>query len=113
LRYPNLKDESRPVQVKHAIAAKKDLSKENDALRANIERLSADSAKNNITPRVGHKLHRLTTMTGKTAQFHLLANGNPKPENLLVSPLAQFNLDGTPRIVEMAEAAAVGIGDRE
>ena len=113
LRYPNLKDESRPVQVKHAIAAKNDLSKENDALKSNIEKLSADSAKNNITPRVGHKLHRLTTMTGKTAQFHLLANGNPKPENLLVSPLAQFNLDGTPRIVEMAEAMAVGIGDRE
>jgi NADH-quinone oxidoreductase subunit G len=113
LRYPNLKDESRPVQVKHAISAKKDLSKENDALKANIEKLSADAAKNNVTPRVGHKLHRLTTMTSKTAQFHLLANSNPKPENLLVSPLAQFNLDGTPRIVEMAEAAAVGIGDRE
>ena len=61
------------------------------------------------TPRVGHKLHRLTTMTSKTAQFHLLAHGNPKPENLLVSPLVQFNLDGTPRR-EIAEA--VGVGDR-
>ncbi len=112
LRYPNLKDESRPVQVKHSIGAKKDLSKETDALKANIEKLSADAEKNNVTPRVGHKLHRLTTMTGKTAQFHLLANGNPKPENLLVSPLAQFNLDGTPRLVEMAEAASVGFQDR-
>ena len=36
-------------------------------------------------------------MTEKTRQFHLLANGNPKPENLLVSPLVQFNLDGTPK----------------
>jgi hypothetical protein len=51
-------------------------------------------------------------MTGKTPQFHLLANGNPKPENLLVSPLVQFNLDGTPKIEEMAEAAAVGVKDR-
>ena len=113
LRYPNLKDESRPVQVKHTISAKKDLSKETDTLKASIEKLSDDIEKNTVTPRVGHKLHRLTTMTGKTAQFHLLANGNPKPENLLVSPLVQFNLDGTPRIIEMAEAATVGIGDRE
>ncbi|MDQ3749379.1 MAG: hypothetical protein M3367_10270, partial [Acidobacteriota bacterium] len=65
------------------------------------------------TPKVGHKLHRLTTMTSKTAQFHLLAHGNPKPENLLVSPLVQFNLDGTPRLEEKAEAAAVGSLDRE
>ena len=45
-------------------------------------------------PKVGHKLHRLTTMTSKTDQFHLLAHGNPKPANLLVSPLVQFGLDG-------------------
>lgn len=112
LRYPNLKDESRPVQVKHAISAKSDITKELDTLKSNVEKLSDDSAKITETPRVGHKLHRLTTMTSKTAQFHLLANGNPKPENLLVSPLVQFNLDGTPRIVEMAEAASVGITDR-
>ncbi len=111
LRYPNLKDESRPVQVKHKISSKKDLSLDN--LKANVEKLSDEAAKITETPRVGHKLHRLTTMTSKTAQFHLLAHGNPKPENLLVSPLAQFNLDGTPRIVEMAEAATVGVGDRE
>lgn len=112
LRYPNLKDESRPVQVKHAVSAKKDLTKELETLKSNIEKLSDDSTKITETPRVGHKLHRLTTMTSKTAQFHLLANGNPKPENLLVSPLVQFNLDGTPRIVEMAEAASVGVTDR-
>lgn len=111
LRYPALKDESKPVQVKHAISAKKDLTKEKDALRANVEKLTGDSGKITEMPRVGHKLHRLTTMTSKTAQFHLLANGNPKPENLLVSPLAQFNLDGTPR-AEMAEAASVGLKDR-
>ena len=109
LRYPMLKDESNPVQAKYAISAKKDLSKETETLKSNAEKLSDESNKITETPRVGHKLHRLTTMTSKTAQFHLLAHGNPKPESLLVSPLAQFNLDGTPRH-ELAEA--VGVGDR-
>ena len=67
----------------------------------------------NVQPmRVGRKLHRLTTMTSRTPQFHLLANGNPKPENLLVSPLVQFDLDGNPREEGMAEAAAVTSQDR-
>ena len=48
----------------------------------------------------------------KTPQFHLLAHGNPKPENLLVSPLVQFDLDGNVRQEEVAEAASVGVGDR-
>ncbi len=113
IRYPHLKDESRPVQVKHKISGKKDLSKEIDALKAKVDNLPNDAEKINITPKVGHKLHRLTTMTSKTAQFHLLAHGNPKPENLLVSPLVQFNLDGTPRRTEMAEAVSVGAIDRE
>jgi NADH-quinone oxidoreductase subunit G len=112
LRYPNLKDESRPVQVKHAIAAKKDLSKEIESLKTKVNAMPEEGEKITVTPRVGHKLHRITTMTGKTPQFHLLANGNPKPENLLVSPLVQFNPDGTPRVEEIAEAAAVGVRDR-
>ncbi|CAN5553044.1 NADH-quinone oxidoreductase subunit NuoG [soil metagenome] len=110
LRYPHLKDESRPVQVKHTIGEKRDLSKEFDALKASVEKLADETEKITETPKVGHKLFRLTTMTSKTAQFHLLANGNPKPESLLVSPLAQLNLDGTP-IVELAES--VSVGDRE
>ncbi len=113
LRYPHLKDESKPAQVKHETFAKRELTAEIDALKSNIERLSDESDKNTETPRVGHKLFRLTTMTRKTAQFHLLAHGNPKPENLLVSPLVQFKLDGTPRVSELAEAAAVGALDRE
>ncbi|MEP7037594.1 MAG: molybdopterin-dependent oxidoreductase [Acidobacteriota bacterium] len=113
LRYPHLKDESKPVQVKHETYAKRELTAEIDALKLNIERLSDESDKNTETPRVGHKLFRLTTMTSKTPQFHLLAHGNPKPENLLVSPLVQFNLDGTLRRGELAEAAAVGALDRE
>ncbi|MDQ3713961.1 MAG: molybdopterin-dependent oxidoreductase [Acidobacteriota bacterium] len=108
LRYPHLKDESKPVQIKHPIVGKKDLSKERDALRRGVEAMTETNEKIIGTPKVGHKLHRLTTMTSKTAQFHLLAHGNPKPENLLVSPLVQFNLDGTPRVEERAEAASAG-----
>ena len=104
LRYPALKDESKPVQAKYPISAAKDLSKEKDALTANVAKLPDESNKVTETPRVGHKLHRLTTLTSKTKQFHLLAHGNPKPENLLVSPLVQFNLDGTPKHHEIAIA---------
>lgn len=108
LRYPDLKDESNPVQVKHPISnGRLNL----DALRQRVEGLPADGEKIAETPRIGHKLHRLTTMTSKTAQFHLLANGNPKPQNLLVSPLEQFELNGQPTLPE--RAAAVGVGDRE
>jgi NADH-quinone oxidoreductase subunit G len=110
LRYPALKDESNPVQAKYEIKTKTDVSPNVKALKESVEKMSSDE-KNNVTPKVGHKLHRLTTMTSKTAQFHLLAHGNPKPENLLVSPLAQFELDGTPK-ANGAEAAAVGAGDR-
>ncbi len=113
LRYPHLKDESKPVQVKHATSENRELTSEFDVLKSNIEKLSDESNKNTETPKVGHKLFRLTTMTEKTPQFHLLAHGNPKPENLLVSPLVQFNLDGTLRVAEIAEAAAVGALDRE
>lgn len=108
LRYPMLKDESNPVQAKYQIGGQKSMSDQLTALNERVNSLPENTEKITEMPRVGHKLHRLTTMTGKTAQFHLLANGNPKPENLLVSPLAQFNPDGTPRLQELAEAVAVG-----
>ncbi len=108
LRYPALKDESNPVQAKYEIKAKSGVSAK--TLKDAVEKMSA-SEKITEVPKVGHRLHRLTTMTSKTQQFHLLAHGNPKPENLLVSPLAQFKLDGSPEI-EIAEAATVGVGDR-
>ena len=113
LRYPNLKDESNPARVKYPVFAKRELTTEIDRLKSNVEKLPDEAEKITETPKVGHKLFRLTTMTSKTPQFHLLANGNPKPENLLVSPLVQFNPDGSPSIVEMAEAASVGAFDRE
>ncbi|HEV7642954.1 MAG TPA: molybdopterin-dependent oxidoreductase [Pyrinomonadaceae bacterium] len=103
MRYPHLKDESRPMQVKHAIADKKDLSDEIKALDESTAALPEQAEKNTATPKVGHKLFRITTMTGKTEQFHLLASGNPKPENRLVSPLYTFNLDGTPKETQSEE----------
>jgi len=109
LRYPHLKDESRPVQAKYEIKSKGDISSHLEAMKAAVAALPDNGEKNTQTPKVGHKLHRVTTMTGKTEQFHLLAAGNPKPDNLLVSPLVQFNLDGSPKMA----GAAVGITDRE
>lgn len=110
IRYPDLKDESRPVQVKHKIGSS--AGNAIDVLKKRVESLPEKGEKNSVVPRVGHKLHRLTTMTSKTAQFHLLAHGNPKPENLLVSPLEQFELDGTVKKNDLADAASVGASDR-
>lgn len=112
LRYPALKDESNPVQAKYAISTELDPGKSIDTLKASVANSPNDSQKNEDVPVVGHKLHRLTVLTSKTPQFHLLAHGNPKPDNLLVSPLAQFELNGN-RKEERADAATVGAGDRE
>ncbi len=106
LRYPALKDESMPVQAKYPTRSE-DVSAAVAELKRRVDAMTPGE-KDHTVPKVGHKLHRLTTMTSKTAQFHLLANGNPKPANLLVSPLAQFGPDGSPR----EDAIAVGVGDR-
>lgn len=97
LRYPDLKDESNPVSLKYETSKPADLASAIGKLEKLVESLPKSGKKNAVRPKVGHKLHRLTTMTEKTRQFHLLANGNPKPDSLLVSPLFQFNLDGTPK----------------
>jgi len=109
LRYPHLKDESRPVQAKYKVGAGTDFARAIEGVKAAVSALPDSGEKISETPRVGHKLHRVTTMTGKTEQFHLLAAGNPKPDNLLVSPLVQFNLDGSRR----ESAVAVAAADRE
>ncbi|MFV0390007.1 MAG: molybdopterin-dependent oxidoreductase [Pyrinomonadaceae bacterium] len=106
LRYPDLRDESNPVQIKHSINETADISASLERLSGGIASLVDNGKKNEVTPKVGHKLFRLTTMTEKTMQFHLLANGNPKPESLFVSPLSQMNPDGSPKSAE-TEAATV------
>lgn len=107
IRYPALKDESDPVQAKYEVKDR-DVSSSVERLKNAVESMSAGE-KNNEVPKIGHKLHRLTTMTSKTAQFHLLANGNPKPENLLLSPLVQIEPNGKKKEI----AATVSAGDRE
>jgi len=90
LRYPLLKDESKPVQVKHPIAPKRDLSAEMKTVREAVTALDENVEKITGTPDVGHELFKLGTLTDKVAQFHLLAAGNPEPETLRISPLYQI-----------------------
>jgi NADH dehydrogenase/NADH:ubiquinone oxidoreductase subunit G len=93
LRYPLLKDESKPVQVKHEIVSQRDLSNEFATLRKAVEAMDETANKEQLTPGVGHELFKLGTLMEKTPQIHLLAAGNPKPENILVSPLYQISID--------------------
>src|SRR2546423_1968606 len=93
LRYPLLKDESSPVQVKHEIAPQRDLANEFATIRAAIEKMDGTANKEQLTPGVGHELFKLGMLTEKTTQFRLLAAGNPKPENILISPLYQISID--------------------
>ncbi len=111
LRYPALKDETNPVQAKHLIHDSTDVTAAVDSLRGSTASLPENAEKITDVPRIGHKLHRLTTMTSKTPQFHLLANGNPKPANLLVAPLEQFDENGNP--LENVKVASVTAADRE
>jgi hypothetical protein len=85
-----LKDESKPVQAKYTIHDKRDLSNEIDVLKTSTESLQDDVEKIYDEPKIGHELFKLGTLTSKTEQFHLLAAGNPKPDDLLVSPLYQI-----------------------
>jgi predicted molibdopterin-dependent oxidoreductase YjgC len=93
LRYPVLKDESSPVQAKYKIAEQRDLTPELTALRDAVQKLPATGDKLTVTPKVGHELFKIGTLTDKVPQFHLLAEGNPRPETVRVSPLYQITVD--------------------
>lgn len=102
LRYPLLKDETQPVQVKHPITERRDLTKEADGLRLGVEGMSETAEKITGTPDVGHELFKPGTLTGKVPQFPLLAAGNPEPPSVAISPLYQITLDASLRRVEVA-----------
>ncbi len=104
LRYPVLKDESNPVQAKYEIVGERNLSVELNSLREAVKRLPDHGEKISTTPKVGHELFRIGTLTDKVAQFHLLAAGNPRPETLRISPLYQITVD------ESLRQEAVGTG---
>jgi NADH-quinone oxidoreductase subunit G len=93
LRYPLLKDETQPVQVKHTIVPKRDVASQIAAIRNAVEGLSDDGEKIGNTPNVGHELFKLGVLTDKVPQFHLLAAGNPTPETFAISPLYQITID--------------------
>jgi len=104
LRYPLLKDETHPVQAKHPVAERRDLSATVNALTSLVEALPETAEKTLLTPKVGHELFKIGALTGKTAQFHLLAAGNPRPETVSISPLYQITIDDNLR----AEASGAG-----
>jgi len=93
LRYPHLKDETNPVQVMHEVVAQRDLSNEFAILRKAVEAMDDTANKDQLTPGVGHELFKPGPLMEKTPQIHLLVAGNPKPENILVSPLYQISID--------------------
>jgi anaerobic selenocysteine-containing dehydrogenase len=102
LRYPLLKDETKPVQVRHALAERRDLLKEAEGLRLGVEGMSETAEKLMGTPEVGHELFKPGTLTGKVPQFPLLAAGNPEPPSVAISPLYQITIDDSLRRVEAA-----------
>jgi NADH-quinone oxidoreductase subunit G len=93
MRYPLLKDETRPVQARYAVAERREMSKELETIRAAVERISETAQKIEGTPEVGHELFKPGTLTGKVPQFHLLAAGNPEPPSVYISPLYQITID--------------------
>ncbi|HEX8284371.1 MAG TPA: molybdopterin-dependent oxidoreductase [Pyrinomonadaceae bacterium] len=93
LRYPLLKDETNPVQVKHARGGGGDGASSLGALRDAVASLEETAEKVNETPPVGHELFKLGVLTSKVPQFHLLAAGNPEPDSVLISPLYQITVD--------------------
>ncbi|HEV2826820.1 MAG TPA: molybdopterin-dependent oxidoreductase [Pyrinomonadaceae bacterium] len=93
LRYPLLKDETSPVQARYKVAESRKLSDELKSLQQLVDALPEPGEKISVTPRVGHELFEIGTLTDKVPQFHLLAAGNPRPETVRVSPLYQITVD--------------------
>ena len=88
MSYPKLKDETNPVQARHAIGSSD--ARDTSTLRSRVEALPDTGEKVNVTPDVGVELFRLGMLTDKVSQFHLLASGNPRPETTAISPLYQI-----------------------
>lgn len=98
LRYPLLKDESKPVQVKHKImTTPTDLLAISNSLRARVESLDESREKITATPKIGHELFKPGILTSKVPQFPLLDSGNPKPPSVLTAPLYQITVDANLR----------------
>jgi NADH-quinone oxidoreductase subunit G len=93
MKYPLLKDESNPIQAKYSVSGPLDLASDLNSVREHVEALADSGEKLSGTPKVGHELFKIGTLTDKVPQFHLLADGNPRPETTRVSPLYQITVD--------------------
>jgi NADH-quinone oxidoreductase subunit G len=102
MRYPLLKDETQPVQVKHAVVEGVDSTNAVDSLRAKVEKLSDTGEKDHEARKVGHELFKIGTLTDKVPQFHLLASGNPRPDTTRISPLYQITVDAREKEVAVS-----------
>jgi hypothetical protein len=79
------------LQAKHEVK-QSDVAAQVDAVRNRVQTLPDSGEKVTVTPDVGVELFRLGMLTDKVSQFHLLANGNPRPETTAVSPLYQIGV---------------------
>lgn len=102
MRYPLIKDETKPIQVKHRVSKTQIPDVNLRALREQVQRLSDTGEKLNLSIKVGHELFKIGTLTDKVPQFHLLASGNPRPETTSVSPLYQITVDARLKAAPMA-----------
>jgi NADH-quinone oxidoreductase subunit G len=89
MRYPLLKDETNPIQVKHQLGTT-DVSAAMETVLNAVTSFPDEGEKIDATPDVGTELFRLGMLTDKVPQFHLLASGNPRPETTAISPLYQI-----------------------
>jgi NADH dehydrogenase/NADH:ubiquinone oxidoreductase subunit G len=103
MRYPLLKDETKPVQAKHRVDAASNYGPSLNALAERVSELPDEGAKDHSSVKVGHELFKIGTLTDKVPQFHLLASGNPRPDTTAISPLYQITVDAS-----LKEAAVSG-----
>lgn len=97
MRYPLLKDETKPLQVKHNISKSQDNDSILNSLRERVQSLPDQGEKHGNAMKVGHELFKIGTLTDKVPQFHLLASGNPRPDTTSISPLYQITVDANLR----------------
>jgi NADH-quinone oxidoreductase subunit G len=95
MRYPLLKDETKPIQAKHHVVEGSNVTSSLKPLRDRVEALPDSGEKLHTSVNVGHELFKIGTLTDKVPQFHLLASGNPRPETTRVSPLYQITVDAS------------------
>ena len=95
MRYPLLKDETKPIQAKYTIMEGADTASSLRLLRERVQALPDTGEKLHTSVNVGHELFKIGTLTDKVPQFHLLASGNPRPETTRISPLYQITVDAS------------------